>query len=603
MWSCMQDRLTVAEDRGKEALTERNQLQSQLQTATKQLQQAQDILRDVPTAKQAFKNDYGPRIWALEQEVWRLEDEARNHEANRKWVWERETLEDKYTQLTEAKHQLVLRIVYLEQENMRLRYQTGETELSAPLQAYLMPAEWSAPHPRSWSIDDQNLWLKAGLKALKALAEQGSLLTEKAIFQGQKAAFMKLKEEAAQAAMELGAALPKTLAQVFEEHCVQQEATWLAGAAERTKPNMSEQTAALCKQMVAQVLSLEEPSAQQAVVLADAAERTKSNMSEQTAALCKQMVAQVLSLEEPSAQQAVVLAGAAQHGVQSAAQQGTAWLPHAQGESSSSHVMPMNLGEAQQQGSHTQVCEIAQATSMAATASKLPQKSKRNSSASQQAGEEDCSESESQGDDDSTEQSEDDSNADSDSSSGSDSDTDADGEGGASRAAAQPGSGAASGPDEGTGSRNASAYSSSEAESKFEGATDSKGEAASEAFQMGTSLDIPMNADEALQLATRLFADKAASMSASKASLSGSNTFTTLGSAGAKFPEPEGWQSGTPILASQPLLSPISSSGFFTPDQLHLQVSRSQTKSSFCTCLLLSLEQSSRKPHQALHMQ
>ena len=102
--------------------------------------------------------------------------------------------------------------------------------------------------------------------------------------------------------------------------------------------------------------------------------------------------------------------------------------------------MHMILGEAQQQGSHTQECEIAQPASMAATASQLPQKAQQNSSASRQDGEEDCSKSESQGDDESTEQSEDDSNADSDSSSGSDSDTDAVGEGGASRDAAQPGS-------------------------------------------------------------------------------------------------------------------------------------------------------------------
>ena len=283
----MQARLTAAEDREKEALSERNQLQSQLQTATKQLQQAQDILKDVPTAKQALENEYGRRIWAFEQEVWRLEDEARNHKANRRWVLEREMLEDKYTQLTEVKVQLVLRNVYLEQENMRLRIQTGETELSAPLQAYLLPAEWSAPYPRSWSTEDQNMWLKAGLKALKALVEQGSLLTEGAILQGQNAAFMKLKEEAAYNAMQQGAALPKSPAELFEEHYVQHEAALLAAAAEHTKPSMSEQTAAVCKQMVAQVLSL----------------------------------------EEPSAQQALVLAGAVQHGVQSAAQQGTAGQP------------------------------------------------------------------------------------------------------------------------------------------------------------------------------------------------------------------------------------------------------------------------------------
>ena len=128
------------------------------------------------------------------------------------------------------------------------------------------------------------MWLKAGLKALKALAKQGSLLTEEAILQGQKAAFMKLKEEAAYDAMQQGAALPKTAGEVFEEHCVQHEAALLAAAAEHTKPSMSEQTAALCKQMVAQVLSL----------------------------------------EESSAQQALVLAATAQHGVKSAAQQGTA---------------------------------------------------------------------------------------------------------------------------------------------------------------------------------------------------------------------------------------------------------------------------------------
>ena len=308
----MQARLTDTEDREKEALTERNQLQSQLQ-------QAQDILKDVPTRRQALESVYGPRIWALEQEVWRLTDEALNHKANREWVLHRKQLETKYTQLQEVLHQLVLRNVYLEQENMRLRVQTGETELSAPLQSYLTPAEWSAPYPRSWSTAEQNMWLKAGLKALMALAEQGGLLTEEALLQGQRAAFKKLNEEAAQTAMQQGAALPKTLAQLVEEHCVQHEAALLAAAAEHDKQS--------------------------------AAEHDKQSASEQTAALCEQMVAQVLSLGEHPAQQALVLAGAAQREVQSAAQHGL-WLlmpaevagnttsPHAEVQSANASAMP-----------------------------------------------------------------------------------------------------------------------------------------------------------------------------------------------------------------------------------------------------------------------
>ena len=282
-WLCMQARLTDTEDREKAALTERNQLQSQLQ-------QTQDILKDVPTHKQALESLYGPMIWGLEQEVWRLTDEALNHKANREWVLHREKLETKYTQLQETLHPLVLRIVYLEQENMRLRVQTGETELSAPVQAYLMPAEWSAPYPRSWSTAQQNMWLKAGLKAMMALAEQGGLLTEEALLQGQRAAFKQLNEEAAQTAIQQGAALPKTLAQLVEEHCEQHEAGLLAAAAERDRQS--------------------------------AAEHDKQSALEQTAALCEQMVAQLLSLGGPPAQQALVLASAAQREVQSAAQHG-----------------------------------------------------------------------------------------------------------------------------------------------------------------------------------------------------------------------------------------------------------------------------------------
>lgn len=307
----MQARLTDTEDREKAALTERSQLQSQLQ-------QTQDILKDVPTHKQALESLYGPMIWALQQEVWRLTDEALNHKANREWVLHRQQLETKYTQLQETLHPLVLRIVYLEQENMRLRVQTGETELSAPVQAYLMPAEWSAPYPRSWSTAQQNMWLKAGLKAMMALAEQGGLLTEEALLQGQRAAFKQLNEEAAQTAMQQGAALPKTLAQLVEEHCVQHEAGLLAAAAERDRQS--------------------------------AAEHDKQSALEQTAALCEQMVAQLLSLGGAPAQQ--VLAGAAQREVQSAAQHGLDSLlmpaeaagnttsPHAEAQSAKASAMP-----------------------------------------------------------------------------------------------------------------------------------------------------------------------------------------------------------------------------------------------------------------------